>query len=559
MMKSGREIYLNIFRYFHTIKNMKISQIFNDIAFKRRRKKKYIKDNKNISTLSKSLKENILSTDEKSNKIELCFYNKPVNINIDKIGWSENSLSEITEKEWLVKLNSFEWINEKQNFYFSPKQISFIILSWISDNDDEISENWAPFILSKRITAWTKWLKTNEIPSEILSVITLSIYLQLKRLFIDFEYNKPANHLIENIRAFLAGCNYLLIRKQFFDNNMESQLSNVLSEGIKQINIQILKDGAHFERGPMCHKIMFEAIKDIKDYAIYISKQKFLDNDILKKSKSLSILCENKLLAMDKWTEYLTMSDGYLPQFNDSIKTEGSKNRLSNFTKVFEDSGFFVKHFNNYSFILSCGSPSPFFLPDHSHCDILSYELSIKNEKLIIDSGCNGYENEPLRQMCRETQSHNLPMIQGQEQSDIWGIDSFGKRAKIVKIELNEKKDNLSTVIEDYLGQIINRVVNFSSNSIEISDFLKKRKVNGNFISLMHLAPGIVPEIYETEENKKTIYCKVSDNLKFTIITDSQARISDYIYFPEFCNSVGAKFIILSNKEKEAINYVIKW
>ena len=51
----------------------------------------------------------------------------------------------------------------------------------------------------------------------------------------------------------------------------------------------------------------------------------------------------------------------------------------------------------------------------------------------------------------------------------------------------------------------------------------------------------------------------MTDELKFSIITKANVRISDYICFPDFGKSIGAKMLILSNKEAEELNYVIKW
>ena len=69
-MESGRDSYLHLFRYYHTLKNMKFSQILNYFLFKRRREKLSIIDNKRVSIISESLKENI-KLEENEENIEL--------------------------------------------------------------------------------------------------------------------------------------------------------------------------------------------------------------------------------------------------------------------------------------------------------------------------------------------------------------------------------------------------------------------------------------------------------------------------------------------------------
>ena len=555
-MESGRDSYLQFFRYYHTLKNMKLSQILSYIAFKHRRKKLSIIDNRGVIAFAEGLKQNY-KFEENQKSFEFCFFNQPVSFNLDEMCWEPVTLSSEVEKIWLEKLHSFDWLNESSNV--ALKQASFLVLDWLSKFGDEHSKAWEPFTLSKRINSWVKWLSNNEVQPEIISLMKLSISLQLKRLFVDMEYHKPANHLMENFRGFFAGCKYLITSRQYFNNELEYQLEQTIDDCLKQLNIQILADGAHFERSPMYHAIMLETIKDIQAIMLIVNKQGFLLPEIIDKAKELAILCDEKTKLMTEWLKKMTMPDGEIVQFNDSARIKGLKPDYEDLTELLESSGYFIKHNKNYSFILSCSSPMPAFLPEHSHCDILSYELAINGERIIIDSGCSGYDNETLRQMSRETEAHNLPMVQHMEQSDIWGQFNFGKRAIVTKRIYNSDASNLEIAIKDQFGQKLERKIAFSNNTIEISDFLRKRRMQGCFISLIHLAPNIELEISQEENNANIVNCKMTNDLKFSIITNANIRVSDYISFPDFGKSVGAKMLILSNKEAEELSYVIKW
>ena len=163
----------------------------------------------------------------------------------------------------------------------------------------------------------------------------------------------------------------------------------------------------------------------------------------------------------------------------------------------------------------------------------------------------DGLELETLQQ-------NQLHMVQHMEQSDIWGQFNFGKRTIITKRIYNSDSSNLEIAIKDQFGQKVERKIAFSKNCIEIIDELKKRRMEGCFVSLIHLAPNIEPEInHEGDEN--IISCRMTNESKFSIITKANIRVSDYISFPDFGKSVGAKLLILSNKEAEELSYVIKW
>lgn len=556
-MKSGRDSYLQFFRYFHTVRHMKISQIFSRITFDYRRKFLSIVDTKMVSELATGLKPNI-NLEEKTD-LEFCFFNKSYKLPLSGFPWTKNTFNEEVEKAWVDYLNSFIWLNYSPQTMINKGLASSLILDWIAQNKSELSDSWMPQPLSKRITAWVKHLRENNVTNEIASIIKLSISLQLKRLFVDMEYHNPGNHLMENLRGFITGCSYLISAKQYFNNEVESQLEQIVKESTREISRQFLADGAHFERSPMYHKKMLEVVKDIKKEAEYLVKQPFLAPSLIEELAKLLKISVSKLPLIEKWLELMTFPDGMISQFGDSEKTQGIKPKSYDINMLLEPSGYFVRHCGDNSLILNCGEPAPIFQPRHSHCDILSYELAIKGHRVIIDSGSNSYENETLRQIARESESHNIPMVQHHEQSDIWGSFSMGKRAKVTERSYNYEENKLLIKIEDQFGQKFERELFFYPQKIEIKDSLIKRRIEGNLVSLVHLAPNIVPQITENKNNERTIDCQMTNVTKFSIITKGKVRIEDYLYFPEMGKTIGGKVLILSNKESEALNYVIRW
>ena len=126
-MESGRDSYLQFFRYYHTLKNMKFSQILSYITFKHRRKKLSIIDNRGVIAFAEGLKQNY-KFEENQKTLEFCFFNQPVSLNLDEISWEPATLSSEVEKIWLEKLHSFDWLNENTNL--TLKQASFPIISY---------------------------------------------------------------------------------------------------------------------------------------------------------------------------------------------------------------------------------------------------------------------------------------------------------------------------------------------------------------------------------------------------------------------------------------------
>ena len=555
MLNSTREIYLNLFRYYYSLKYLGLLNVCRRIIFSHRRRSLNIIDASHAATLAESVKTNLLPQKE----LELSFFGKTHSFQLENMLWKNQEFSSELGKHWLEKLNSFEWIIEEPYNKLSVKLVSFLILDWITKHKNEHYPAWEPYTLSKRLTAWVKWLNSNDVSPEVCSVLKPSISIQLKRLYVDLELHCPSNHLLENLRGFLAGCTQMVCSSQYFNNELEFQLEEITKEAIKQINKQFLADGAYFERVPMLHIKMTEALSDIREFALNLSQKGFLLPQLIKKLKKLVKLCDAKIENANNWLQKITMQDGFIAQFGDSAKITGIAPDKTAKPQLLEPSGYFINHNEEFSFVLNCGEPAPAFQPGHNHCDILSYELSINNNHCIIDTGCSDFDNETLRQMSRETEGHNLPMVQHQNQSDIWGDYSFGKRAKVIRRNYDQAANMLEIEIEDQFSQRLSRSVAFSPKRIEINDKIQNKRMSGNFISMIHLAPETKIEICLSDDNPTLARCQMTNGKKFSIITEGNLRIDDYISFPEIGKAVGAKVLILSNKDAEALNYVIDW
>ena len=58
------------------------------------------------------------------------------------------------------------------------------------------------------------------------------------------------------------------------------------------------------------------------------------------------------------------------------------------------------------------GEPGPRYMLGHAHCDLLSFELSIAGEPVIVNSGTYAYQSE-LGSYFRSTAAHNTCQIDG--------------------------------------------------------------------------------------------------------------------------------------------------
>ena len=66
----------------------------------------------------------------------------------------------------------------------------------------------------------------------------------------------------------------------------------------------------------------------------------------------------------------------------------------------------------------------------------ISFELSLKGRRVIVDSGCFHYEKTLIRQYNRGNAGHNTLTIDKQNQSEIWDVHRCARRARPLHAKL---------------------------------------------------------------------------------------------------------------------------
>src|SRR5690606_15807738 len=83
-------------------------------------------------------------------------------------------------------------------------------------------------------------------------------------------------------------------------------------------------------------------------------------------------------------------------------------------------------------FVLFCdvGAIGPDYLPGHAHADSLTFELSVRGQRCVVDSGCSTYAAGPERSRQRGTAAHNTVLVDGEDSSEVWGSFRVARRAR---------------------------------------------------------------------------------------------------------------------------------
>ncbi len=332
-----------------------------------------------------------------------------------------------TPRLWLYHLHSFDDLNAVH----APRRKSWhaaLIERWIAENPPGAGAGWEPYPLSRRIVNWIQWaLAGNRLPSRAVE----SLAAQAAHLERNVEYHLLGNHLLVNAKA-------LLFAGVFFTGAAAGRwLSLGTSILARELDEQILADGAHFERSPMYHGLVLEDLLDLIN--VTAAHPGLID-------ASLARDWRRKAQAMLDWLALMSHPDRRIAFFNDAaFGVAGEPEQLGHYARRLEipwqwpgsgalaglaASGYFRLSRGETTILIDAGEIGPDYQPGHAHADTLSLELSHRGRRLLVNSGTSTYEPGVERGRQRGTPAHNTVAVDGQDQSEVWASFRVARRAR---------------------------------------------------------------------------------------------------------------------------------
>lgn len=517
---------MNLILVFHTIKYLRITQIFYQI--KRRFFKPQYKNYKiSITSIPCNYIPFISKTKSLLKNENFIFLNLKSQFN----SWNDTQYGML----WAYNMNYMDWLNQKDITFETGSY-------WIEKFITELQKNKIgldAYPIALRGINWIKFISIyrTKVPHNQLNKWNLSLFSQYKLLLKKLEFHLLANHLLED--AFS-----LFIASLYFSENTFFCLSSKLI--LEQLQEQILPDGAHYEQSPMYHCILLERLLDCYNLST--------NNTIFTDQKNINEKLKKFIIQMLGHLESICFSDKSYPLFNDSaLNISSSPLELFKYAKrlniswgkiELKNCGYRKFQNNRFELFIDIGYITASYQPGHSHADTFSYELRIDNQPFVVDTGISTYNKNVRRQYERSTISHNTVSINNQNSNEVWGGFRVGKRAKV---KILEEKNNYA-LAEHYgfgRGRIHKRSFDLQKHKFNITDNIPS---NTEAISYIHLAPNVeiieynnkyiktnlatiniegasridiesnqISQEYNVLENIKVIKIKFTRNLKYCI------------------------------------------
>ena len=455
---------------FNTIRYLKVKQIYFRLKYFIKRKlhidthlptKDTCPDPENI-VLQPSLHNNPSFLGNKTFR----FLNLEKNF-VNGIDWNYPNYGKL----WTYNLNYFEYLNQEGISIQDG-------LSLIDDFIQNIPNNVVglePYPISIRCINWIRFFVSKKIKK---TEYDKTLWKQLKLLSKNIEYHLLGNHLLENGFALLFGAYY------FNDSQFYRQAKKIVE---KELEEQILPDGAHFELSPMYHSVMLYRLLDCYNLVLH--------NPLF--NKELLPLFKEKAENMLSWLIHMTYKNESFPLLNDAAyKISPTPAELFNYAASLKlvpkkdlklnESGYRKFASTDFELIMDCGDIGSSFQPGHAHADTLSFELHIHNRPVIVDTGTSTYEISDTRFYERSTGAHNTVTIDNLNSSQVWAGHRVGKRAKakLIKDDANEVMASHDGFLKQ--GKTLHtRHIKIEENEIWIKDDIQGMKGVAHF----HFSP----------------------------------------------------------------------
>lgn len=468
---------------------------------------------------------------------------------LSKVGWDNPSQSKL----WRYNLHYFDFLNQVELKNERVELQINIINKWTIENQFGRGTGWEPYPTSQRIINWIKWhFKTNGLSDKS----KLSLWNQVLWLAGRPEYHLLGNHLFINAKALLFACLFFCLDEY---SVIYRKALKILKE---ELNEQFLEDGAHFELSPMYHALAMEDLLDL-----YQLKSRLPSN-------FPGQAIQEKFLRGMNWLYYMNYENGELAHFNDCAngiaptfkELEELGKRLGLNCSLTADikfnylkkSGFAIVKGENIHLIADIGDIGPDYLPGHAHADSLSFELTIKGQRVIVNSGtCEyGLSDERLRQ--RGTSAHSTIELDGKSSSEVWSGFRVAQRARVTDVEIIDEDNILEfSAVHDGYTRIVSKPLHkrkwkVNDGCLEIVD-----EVSGsqNSVKLRYyLHPGILIEMLDG-----CILLSTSLEKLAKIKTDHNVQVVDTTYHDKFGSSQKNKCLLITGSTPFSSKISISW
>lgn len=423
-------------------------------------------------------------------------------------------------------LHQFDWARDPR---LAPAERLAALGSWIARH--RRGAGWDSGPISLRAFAWSKLLTTPAalLPGADGASVRGSLAAQLETLAANLETHLSGNHYLWNLLALVfAGAAHTgaaADRWLAFAPRLAAELRE-----------QILGSGLHYERSPMYHALLLENVLDL------------INVDASAPARvppALAAQLRDTAARMLGALAVLTHPDGEIALLGDSAfgiaqpparllayaSALGIEPAAPKESGVLRDAGIVRLEAGGVVCIATASRPWPEHQPGHAHCDALSFELSVRGERVITDTGVTEYAPGAKRDLARATRSHATFEIGGREQAECWAAHRIGSRPDVALVRVDPNKSLEMACAGWATPEVLHRrrFELSADGALSLVDTFDAPAPSAR--AFLPLAPGLVPAL---AGHVATIPLRAGGALRIALPESLAWQIARAPYYPEF-------------------------
>jgi uncharacterized heparinase superfamily protein len=439
--------------------------------------------------------------------------------------------------EWLADLRAADKVQEARE----------LVGDWMLAFGHYHPLVWHPYPTSLRVVAWLThgaWLLEGA-ETEFAEAFGELLRRQVRYVAANCEWDLGGNHLLKNVKAMVYGGLAVEGLRPVYERGF--------AEFLRQLQHQILEDGAHYELSPLYQAQVLRDVLEVRA--------------VLRKLGGAPVILDSVARKLGTALAFYCHGDGGLALFNDSAVLDvdyvGQLLRLSGAEDppaVLEKAGYARLQRGGTVLLLDAGRVGPDENPGHAHADTLSFELSLGRERVIVNCGTYGYQDR-LRNTLRGTPAHSTVSLDGRDSAEVWGGFRVGRRPRQVTLAVGrgEALPGADVAVEGahdgyrYLGATHTRKLLLAGDGSRLrgdDEITFRRGRKARIMAHFHLHPDVTVRLLSESMAELTL-----PSGRVLTFTGDGARldVKESRYAPQFGQMRPSKQLVLHGRQLGAM------
>ncbi|MCA1823994.1 MAG: heparinase II/III family protein [Mycobacteriales bacterium] len=353
--------------------------------------------------------------------------------------------------------------------------------SWCAGTRFGQWDEWSPYVAALRAWSWcgqyAPLVRGTEIDDDFRAQLALHAGFLRRHL----ERDVGGNHLVKDLKA-LIGLGVFL--------RDEALLGRAVSLLGRELRVQVLADGGHYERSPAYHCQVLGDLIDVD--ALLAAATSAVPEEL---SRAVS--------EMRRWLGLVVAPDGSLPPLNDGFPMRADLlaalepgPAAPDGLTLLADTGLGIMRRGGLHVIADVGLPCPDELPAHAHADTLGFLLYDGDTCVVGECGTSTYEAGARRAYERGTAAHSTVEVDGANSTEVWGTFRAARRARPTSVTAVDRDGrSVLSASHDGYARLPGRPIHARTWSLTAVGLVVDDAISGSGVhdvrTHVHLAPGI--------------------------------------------------------------------